>query len=212
MYFAINLPGCSALFQQAAPDKSLFAVEPGDPLAPAERPATAASTQPVIQIRPVQISTPYDGTAFVYKTAASQFEFDYYNNFITAPSGLITSSLAQWFGKTGTFSLVETNSTVPPDLMLECNIGKLLIDFTNPAHPHATITAHFLLYRGQSMENRVISDTYGEADIPLASNTPAGYVAAWGQALRQLFQQEQKVIRGLLASGAFELNDRKYNN
>jgi hypothetical protein len=185
--------GCSGLFQQAAPEKALFEIDPGVPVF-MEGHTITPTTQSVLQVRPVTLFPPYDGTAFVYRTGPSEFELDYYNNFVGAPSGLMTASLAEWLGKERVFSLVETNLAVRSNLILECDISKLLIDFSDPHKPRGVIAAHFLLYSGQANQTKVLADNYYEANSLVASNTPSGYVAAWGHAYRELLTEEMNSI------------------
>ena len=190
--------GCAGFLQQPAPGKTIFDIEPGTPGNSSEAaPTTTAAAEAALQVRPVRVRPPYDGTNFVYKTAASQLTLDYYNNFVAAPSALLTGGLVDWLERD--LPRVAAGASVQSDLVLECDVTKLLVDFSDPAKPRAVIAARFFLLANRSGGTVVISDTGYEVSVPLASNNPGAYAAAWGRAYRQILQEVAVVIHGALS-------------
>ena len=196
--------GCSELFKQPAPAKDLFSIEPGLPDASLRAlPSTANATEPVLQVRSVRVSAPFDGAAFVYETAPSQYTLDYYNNFVASPSALLTESLLEWLEKAGPVRTVGAGTSVRSNLMLECEVTKLLIDFSDRAKPHAVIAARFLLYSNRTGAAVVLLDSSYEVSKPLTLNSPAGYSSAWGMALRGILQKLEADIRNALTRSGY---------
>jgi ABC-type uncharacterized transport system auxiliary subunit len=191
LIFVIAGPiGCSDLLKQPASAKALFSIEPGLPDSPLLAvPATTTATGPVLQIRSVRVSAPFDGTAFVYELAPSQYALDYYNNFVAPPSALLSEALLAWLEKAGPLPTVGAGTSVRSDLMLECEITKLLIDFSDRTNPQAVISSRFLLYSNRTGTTQVLLDRSYEVSKPLTFKSPAGYSAAWGLAFRDLLQK-----------------------
>jgi len=196
--------GCSDLLKQPAQAKTLFSIEPGQPDASLLAPPTSAiATGTVLQVRPVRISPPFDGVEFVYQTAPSQFSLDYYNNFVASPSALFSEALLAWLEKAGPLPTVGAGTSVRSDLMLECEINKLLIDFTDRTKPHAVIAARFLLYSNRTGTALVLLDGSYEVSKPITLNSPAGYSSAWGMAFREILQKLDVNIRHSLSSSGY---------
>jgi uncharacterized lipoprotein YmbA len=199
--------GCSDLLKQPAQAKALFSIEPGLPDASQSAPPTSAiTTGPVLQVRPVRVSPPFDGVAFVYQNAPSQYALDYYNNFVASPSALLSGALLGWLEKAGPLPTVGAGTSVRSDLMLECEVTKLLIDFSDRANPHAVIVARFFLYSNRSGTTLVLLDRSYEVSKPLILNSPAGYSSAWGMAFREILQKLGIEIRNSLAQSKHVAN------
>ena len=196
--------GCGDLLKQPAPAKALFSIEPGAPDAAASPgPATAAvAIERVLQVRPLRVSPPFDGVSFVYQTAPSQFAFDYYNNFVASPSALLTNGLMGWLEKSGPLRVVGAGSSIQSDLVLECEVNKLLIDFSDPTNPQAVIDARFLLYSDRTTKAAVLLDRSYVISRPLLHNSPAGYSSAWGIAFREILKKlEVDICHSLTLKG-----------
>ena len=199
--------GCSDLLKQPDQAKALFSIEPGLPDASQSAPPTSAiTTGPVLEVRPVRVSPPFDGVAFVYQNAPSQYALDYYNNFVASPSALLSEALLAWLEKAGPLPTVGAGTSVRSDLMLECEVTKLLIEFSDRTNPRAVIAARFFLYSNRSGTTLVLLDSSYEVSKPLTLNSPAGYSSAWGMAFREILQKLEIEIRNSLSQSRHVAN------
>lgn len=175
--------GCAGFLKQAPVAKAYFAIEPGQPAAASTLPA--AGHKPVLQVRALRLSPPYDGALFVYRIGPSQFDTDFYNNFIAPPSTLLTGQLVQWLSQSPGLTVCEPSSDIPPDLTLQGNVTALCIDSTSSSGPKAVIAGRFFLTRERGTLDLLMDKVY-ESSAPVGERTAAGFVAAWGQAYRDL--------------------------
>jgi ABC-type uncharacterized transport system auxiliary subunit len=202
-----GLTGCADLLKQPALEKALFSVEPGLPDTAAVAASTfTAAAEPVLQVRPVRVSPPFDGVEFVYKTAPSQFTLDYYDNFVAPPSALLTGGLLGWLEKDQTFLTVGPGTSVHSDLALECDVTALLIDFSDRNNPRAVIAARFLLHSLRTGAAGVLLDSSYEVSKPVTLNSPAGYSSAWGMAFREILQKLEIDLRNSLSQSRHAAN------
>ena len=218
--FALSLlAGCSGdLLKQPYPAKALFGLEPGTPdvsAAPAPPSPSgyidrdvnvSASARPatdgVMLVRPVRVAVPYDGLAFVYRDGPAAYTTDYYANWVGQPSALFTGGLTDWLDKAGPLPVVATGSAVRPTLVLDGDVTKLLVDRTDRLRPKAQLTARFFLTRESPTGGTVVvADTTYAAELPVATDTPAGYAEAWGKAYRQLLTRLSADLRTAVAKG-----------
>lgn len=140
----------------------------------------------MLQIRTLRVSPPYDGLLFVYRIGPTQYDTDFYNNFIAPPSSLLTGALVQWLSRSSAFTVCEPSSDIPSDLALRGNITALYIDSTDASSPKAVVAGRFFLTRDQAGGVELLSDKTYDASAPVSDRTPAGFSAAWGRAYRQL--------------------------
>ena len=177
--------GCSGLLKQPPVVKAYFAIDPGRPQGPIPGNATTHPAAEVLRVRTLRVSAPYDGVAFVYRIGPSQFDTDYYNNFIAPPASLLTGSLIQWLARGGPMTVCDASSDLRADLILEGNITALYIDSTT-APSKAVVAGRFFLTRDRHGVVELLSEKTYETSEPVTARSPAAFSIAWGQAYRQL--------------------------
>jgi hypothetical protein len=206
--------GCGDLLKQPYPAKAYFGIEPGTPDVAAAAVATngaptsyvnrdagvTATTRPtagrVMLVRPLRVIPPYDGLAFVYHDGPAAYTTDYYTNFIAPPSSLLTAGLTDWLDRAGPVPVVATGSVVRPDLVLDGEVTKLVIDRTDHARPKAVVSARFFLTRDTGGSGTpIVSDTTYTVAVPVTPDTNAGYAEGWGRAWRQVLERLTDDVR-----------------
>ncbi len=178
------LCSCKGL-QQPFPNKKLYAINAGASTAPVSSEAKAA-----LLVRPVSVASPFDGITFTYKIGESQFETDYYNNFVTEPGRLLTGELVRRLSESGLYATVtDARSIVSTSVWLEVNITSLHGDYTNRSSPSAVIEARvFLLKDDPASDQILMQKTYRVRELA-ASDTPDALVAAWGKAFGRMIDE-----------------------
>ena len=179
--------GCGGLFAQPPVAKAYFAIEPGRiESLNSTQPATRENT--VLRVRTLRVAPPYDGAAFVYRIGPSQFDTDYYNNFIAPPASLLTSGLIQWLSASCPMTVCDEYSDLRSDLILEGNITALYIDSTvTPSR--AVVAGRFFVTRNKNGDIELLSDKSYEASVAVTSRSAPAFAAAWGGAWRQVLEQ-----------------------
>lgn len=186
--------GCAGLFKQQPVAKGYFAIEPGQPDGSKDARPTTRPAAEVMRVRTLRVSPPCDGVAFVYRIGPSQFDTDYYNNFIAPPASLLTGALTQWLAREGPMTVCDASSDLHADLTLEGSITRLYIDSAK-SPPKAVIAARFFLIRDRNGDAQLLFDKPYEASVPVPAHSPAGFASGWGQAYRQILLELTAELR-----------------
>lgn len=190
--------GCAGLLNQPPPAKSYFAIDPGSPpqasLAAEQDPAPH---RPVLLVRALHVSPPYDGLPFVYRIGPSQFDTDYYNNFIAPPASLLTGAMIRWLAGATPLTVSDASTDLPHDLVLEGNITDLYIDSTDRASPKAVITGRFFVMRDHDAVVTLAGIKQYHVDAPVPARSAAGFAQAWGEAYHKLLARLAADLTGI---------------
>jgi ABC-type uncharacterized transport system auxiliary subunit len=201
---AVTVTGCTlalscGALSRPAPDRALFAIDPGPPPAASPsresgaRAADPPARQAVLRVRRLRVLSPYDAGAFVYRAGADEFRTDYYNGFVAPPAELLTGRLIEWLARTGPFdAVVDAGSAVPARYLLEGTVTALYGDYADRAAPTAVIAIKVFVLdeSGAAGSNaRIAFQKEYRAAAPIQPGTAAGLVRGWGQALRQISEE-----------------------
>lgn len=189
LFLCICGAGCGGLLKQPPVAKAYFAIDPGRPQMPSAADPTTRPEPEVLRVRMLRVSPPYDGVAFVYRIGPSQFDTDYYNNFIAPPASLLTGSLIDWLARSEPMTICDASSDLRSDLILEGTISRLYIDSTTTPSPTAVVAGRFFLTRDRQGIVELLSDKTYEGSAAVSDRSPAGFASAWGQAYRKLLEQ-----------------------
>lgn len=185
---------CS-LLTRPAPERMLFAIDPGEPPqaalshASSENGATATPEREVLRVRRLRVASPYDGNGFVYRTHDDQFRTDYYNGFIAAPAELLTTELIGWLSRAGPFeAVVDAASAVPARYVLEGNVTALYGDYADQAAPRAVLAIRIFVLDQLAKAQIVFQKEY-QATAPITSGSATSLVKGWSSAFRSALEQ-----------------------
>jgi len=195
VFLCICASGCAGMLKQAPVAKSYFAIDPG---APEPNTPTSRPSGKVLLVRTLRVSPPYDGLLFVYRIGPSQFDADYYNNFIAPPAALLTGAMIRWLSRDSGMTVCDPSSELQSDLILEGNVTDLYIDSTQAAAPRAVVGGRFFLTRQRAGSVELIMERRYEETAPVVTRSAAGFASAWGQAYRRLLAD---LTRDLRATG-----------
>lgn len=195
----MGVSGCAGFMKQPPVAKGYYAIDPGQPEGSSVTSAKT-TTQPdpqVLRVRTLRVSPPHDGVAFIYRIGPSQFDTDYYHNFVAPPAALLTGTLVQWLARAGPMTACDTSSDLRANLTLEGNITSLYIDSTTTP-PKAVVAGRFFLTRDRNGDVQLLFDKPYEAAVPVPARSPPAFAAAWGQAYRQVLVQLTADISGVV--------------
>ncbi|MGP8199970.1 MAG: ABC-type transport auxiliary lipoprotein family protein [Limisphaerales bacterium] len=174
------LTGCLA---RPRLDKQSFIFAPPSPPV-----AKAASGSRVLAIRSLQVAAPFDGRSFVYRTGEYSYDRDPYAGFMTPPEEALVASIGSWFREAGGFSaVVEANSALKPNTLVEIQVAQLYGDFRPSQQPAAVLDMRFAFFDGSNgVPGMVILQREYSRGIPLKARTAAALIEGWNQALVQI--------------------------
>jgi ABC-type uncharacterized transport system auxiliary subunit len=177
---ACLLSGCLA---RPHLDQQSFIFAPAPPSATRATPGGR-----VLGIRSLQVATPFDGRAFVYRTGEFSYERDPYAEFMVSPEEGFISPICNWWREAGAFnSVVEAGSALKPDTLVEIHVGQLYGDFRSSERPTAVLAMRFVFFDSpKGIPGKVILQQEYSRSIPLNARTAAALIEGWNQALAQI--------------------------
>ena len=198
---AISLGQLTSCASMKPVDKSLYALDPGRPIAAVTPPgdplnARQISGPPaclahdqVVQVCSVNIARPFDGTSLIYRTAGGGYVKDYYSEWVAPPEELFTTQMVNWLSASGPFAAaVDARSAASHRYSLEACITSIYGDFQDPRKPRVVLTARLCLIDDTAGALNVAYQNHYDISIPLAGASAEQLVLGSGRAYRQLLE------------------------
>jgi cholesterol transport system auxiliary component len=178
-----TLTGC---LSRPALDKQTFAFS-----VPAIAATNVVVSDRVLGIRNLQIASPFEGRALVYRTGEFTFVRDPYAELLDSPAEELMTPLRGWLRGSGDFSaVVEAGSALKPDTLVEVSVSQLFGDFRQPEHPAAILTMQFVFLDAlNGVPGKVILEQEYSRSIPLNAPTAAALMEGWNQALAEILAE-----------------------
>ncbi|HUD45762.1 MAG TPA: ABC-type transport auxiliary lipoprotein family protein [Candidatus Baltobacteraceae bacterium] len=176
----VLLTGCLA---RAPLEQQSFLFNPPPPPAPKGAPGSR-----VLGIRTLEVAAPFEERAFVYRSGENSYDSDPYAGFMVVPAEGLVSPVCNWLRQAGAFSaVVEADSAVKPDAMVEIHVGQLYGDFRQSEKPTAVLAMRFVfLDASNGIPRNVILQREYSREIPLNARTATALIEGWNQALAQI--------------------------
>ncbi len=184
--FSLSLTGCGGILKQPPVAKGYFAIETSAANENSNAAARAPHRAGVLRVGTIRVSPPYDAATFVYRLGPTQFDTDYYNNFIAPPASLLTGSLVQWLDTHGPMTVVDSASGLQSKFRLEGNVTDFYIDSSNKAAPIAVVGGRFFLIRQYQNADELGLELPFHENAPVRSRSPADFAAALSEAWQRV--------------------------
>lgn len=146
------------------------------------RPQQEISKDVILEVQSFSIDTAFSTQSFVYRKGQSEYERDFYNQFLIQPEGMITEKTRSWLSESGLFKVVlEPESYADATHVLEGNIITLFGDFSNGSLPQANIKMRFFLLKLPE-KSIVFAKTY-DVESEIESRTAESLIKAFEECL-----------------------------
>ena len=148
--------------------------------------STWTQTDFILDVSRLTIDSAFSGSGLVYRTGESEYESDFYNEFLASPSAMITDTMRNWLSTSRLFKRVlDSGSQIDPTHIIEGNITALYGDFRDKSSPKATIEMRVFLLETETGEEPlpIFGKTY-KSSIDIESEDPEGLVQALGRCLK----------------------------
>ena len=183
MIVSMVLSGCGS---RAAFNQRNFLLE-----ASRNRPQRKTSKDIVLGVQSFNVDMTFSTKSFVYRKGPSEYETDFYNQFLISPNDMITEKTRSWLSESGLFKLVlEPGSYAEATHSLEGNIIALYGDFRDKSSPKATMKIRFFLVK-LSGKSVVFGKTY-EVVSKVGDRTVESLVEAFDGCLGQILTELEK--------------------
>jgi cholesterol transport system auxiliary component len=173
---------CSGCAGRSSYAKRQFVLEAARPAQPARQ-----SRDAVLAVRGFSIDPLYDGRGLKYRKGESEYEADFYNEFVLAPQVLLGSQTRNWLSRSGLFrTVLEPGSLIEPTHILEGNVLALYGDFRDGRAPQTVMQIRLFLIAIQSSPPQIVLTRDYQAAQEAQAPTADALVAAFDRCLEQI--------------------------
>lgn len=150
-------------------------------------PTLTTQNEAVLLLRSFQMSPGFSPKELTYRSSDSQYESDYYHQFLIDAGQQITEQARLWLLQSKYFAeVIHGGSDVDPTHILEGNIAKLYGDFRDENQPRAVMNLELFLIDIKTDPSQVIlSQTY-EHIVNIPETTAEGLIQAYNLCLQQI--------------------------
>jgi cholesterol transport system auxiliary component len=180
LLFSLFCFGCVNL-ERSYPDKRYFVIE----VKPSAE--NHPDTGPVLSMPYLQISPRYAERGFIYRTSETEYESDFYNQFLSSPAVMITEEMRRALAASTKFKhVVGPTSPLTADYVLEGSINSLYGDFRKPSAPAAVLEIEFFLHNENPGNPGVVLQKRYLKSVPLKEKSPEALAKGWSEALEAI--------------------------
>jgi ABC-type uncharacterized transport system auxiliary subunit len=162
-------------------------------------PLNSPSRDVVLAVRSFTIDPAYDSRSLLYRKGESEYESDFYNEFLVAPQVLISSQTRNWLAQSGVLKTVlEPGSLVEATHILEGNVLALYGDFRGQSLPQAVVEIRVFVVTSRSSRPEVVFTRDYRASQQAKERTADALVAALNQCLAQILSELEEDLGKVL--------------
>src|SRR5215471_15854308 len=181
------LAACSLTRPATVKQTYLLQPQPPSQAANTPRPGT-------LKIGTIAVASQFRGKALLYRETDLKYEADFYNEFLVAPSAMLTESAGAWLAAARVFDdVLPSSANANGDYVLEGFVSQLYGDYRDAAKPAAVLSAKFFLIDNRSVSAVPVWQTELTQTIALAGRGPdqlaAALSSAWAAILSDLARQ-----------------------
>jgi len=157
-------------------------------------PQQKTSKDIILGVQSFSVNTAFGTKSLVYRKNQSEYETDFYNQFLVRPEDMITEQTRDWLSESGLFKWVlEPGSYADATHTLQGNIIALYGDFREESSPKATAKIRFFLVK-LSDKSVVFTNTY-EATSEFEDRTAESLIEAFGNCLANILSDLEEDLQ-----------------
>jgi cholesterol transport system auxiliary component len=170
--------GCVGI-EKSYPDKRYFVLEVNHNVNPSNPAGNG-----VLQVANIRVSPRYEDKGFVYRTSASSYESDFYNQFLVSPAALLGEELRKGLAQSQIFRhVINASSQLEPTHVLEGVVDALYGDFRDPGAPKAVLEMEFFLRKESPSKAEIVAAKRYAKSVAVNGRSPEALVKGWNEAL-----------------------------
>jgi ABC-type uncharacterized transport system auxiliary subunit len=162
-----------------------------------DRPQQEVSKDVILDVQSFSIDTTFGTKSFVYRKGQSEYETDFYNQFLIRPDDMITERTRSWLSESGLFKWVlEPGSYTDATHVLEGSITALYGDFRDDSSSEATMKIRIFLVKLPE-KSVVFGKTY-EVVSEVEDRTAESLIEAYESCLANMLSDLEEDLQELL--------------
>lgn len=154
----------------------------------------------VISISPASIHSTFAGKSFVYKKGGYEYWHDPYRQFTASPNMLITHFIQTDLCQQSTTIIIDSDSLLKPNYILQLSIEALYADYEDKAAPQAVTAIDATLFHIKEGDAIPIANEFFSQSLPIKPNDPNDLMRAYSENLSLIDKKISTLIAEHIAS------------
>lgn len=148
----------------------------------------------VLDVQSFSVDTAFATKSLVYRKGQSEYETDFYNQFLIRPEDMFTEQTRDWLSESGLFKWVlEPGSYADATHTLQGNIITLYGDYRDKSSPKATVKTRIFLIK-LSDKSIVFAKTY-EVIVEIGDRKAESLIEAYENCLVNILSDLEKDLQ-----------------
>ena len=157
-------------------------------------PQQKISKNVILNVQNFSIDIAFSSKSLVYRKGQSEYETDFYNQFLINPDDMITEKTRSWLSESGLFKWVlDPGSYTDATHVLEGNITALYGDFRDDSSPKASMKIRVFLVK--LPEKAVVFTNTYESLSEFKDSTAESLIEAFGLCLTNILSDLEKDLQ-----------------
>lgn len=146
-----------------------------------------------LKLRKVSVSNKFEGKGFVYRKSESNYESDFYNEFLVSPQSNLSEEIIRYLSSREIFENVSgMGSRMEATHYLEAEFTELYGDYRKKNQSKAVLSVQFRIFDDRLGDYRMVKRKTYSSSIQVKSDSPESLVAGWNQGLENVLRKISK--------------------
>lgn len=152
-----------------------------------ERPDVAADfpNNRVLRLNPVRVVPHFKSKTLIFRVGENEYKAVDPHQFLVDPEVMFTNILKRWLQKSGQFSKVVTDDSVPADFTMDAAVTAFYGEKRPAYSPQSVIEMQFFMTAADNPE-KLLFQTGLRVDVDIEQATPSNVVTGWKQGTEEL--------------------------
>jgi len=141
----------------------------------------------ILLVSALRVSPRYESRSFVYRRSESNYESDFYNQFLVSPGAQLTEEVRRALGQAQVAQyVVGASSQSEPTHVLEGTVDALYGDFRDLNAPRAVLEMEFFLSKESATRAEILTRKRYTKSVAVNGRSPEALVKGWNDGLSEI--------------------------
>lgn len=139
----------------------------------------------VLRLNPVRVVPHFKSKTLIFRVGENEYKAVEPHQFLVDPEVMFTNILKRWLQKSGQFSKVVTDDSVPADFTMDAAVTAFYGEKRPAYSPQSVIEMQFFMTAADNPE-KLLFQTGLRVDVDIEQATPSNVVTGWKQGTEEL--------------------------
>ncbi len=139
----------------------------------------------VLRLNPVRVVPHFKSKTLIFRVGENEYKAIEPHQFLVDPEVMFTNILKRWLQKSGQFSKVVTDDSMPADFTMDAAVTAFYGEKRPAYSPQSVIEMQFFMTAADNPE-KLLFQTGLRVDVDIEQATPSNVVTGWKQGTEEL--------------------------